>query len=361
MDKLLAFKKALEDAVAEARSALDAGDKDAIEKARAKVAEARETVDREVELREAEATANRAGALGKPKGDERQLSAMAELRAAMTEKRALTVNGTGAVSVVREMVAKLTILGKFRYFYGANASTVVPILAPGLAVPAGQSEGATGVASDATAVLGPKAIQPKAYVSVLPVSAEALLMSGANIESELPKIFGDAFGAAMAAGAISGNGSGNNMLGMFGAGAIAAGNQINCGAAGAPKLADILKLALQLQDFTDEGAIVINQAFINTMLAEASADLSWLKEEIGRSKSVLGIPLILTSRAPTTITASSLVAIGMPLSNYGVAIANEMEITPIKVKGDTNTYFQATMFFHGTTIVTTNGWALKTI
>jgi len=286
-----------------------------------------------------------------------------ELRSAMTEKRAITVNGTGAVNVVSEivkaMLAKTKLADKYRYFYGANASTVVPILNPGLALPAGQNEGLTGHASDATAVLSAQSILPKAYVSVLPVSAEALLMSGSNLESQLPGIFADAFRQALYAGSLTGIGSGNAMTGMFLDAALTV--NMPCAAAGTPKLFDLAKLALNVQDYMDDAYIVINPNLIAAMIAEATVESAPIKQELMTSRTVMGVPIHMTSVAPSTLTAGSVVAVAMSMSNYGVAIANELIIDPIKVKGDTNTYFQATMFLNGKVINPANGIQLVTV
>jgi hypothetical protein len=46
----------------------------------------------------------------------------------MTEKRAITLNGTGAIAQVKELQAKTPLLEKVRYFYGANAATNIPVL-----------------------------------------------------------------------------------------------------------------------------------------------------------------------------------------------------------------------------------------
>lgn len=284
------------------------------------------------------------------------------IRSALMEKRAITVNGTGAVNVVSDIVkamqAKTALTQKYRYFYGANASTVVPIFSPSLAVPAGQSEGATSIASDSTGVLGAATLLPKAYVSILPVSAEALILSGSNLEAELPNIFADAFARALHIGSLTGDGTGNNMLGMFTDSALSV--NLPCAAAGTPKLIDLATLALQLQDSLDDGVIVINHSLVAAMLAETTAESAPIKAELMATRTCMGVPVIMTSKAPSTVTAGSIVAVGMSMSNYGVAIANELVIDPIKVKGDTNTYFQASMFMNGKPIVAANGVQLVT-
>lgn len=300
----------------------------------------------------------------KPKVEvEGPVSEYRAIRDAMVEKRAITLNGAGAVKVVNDIILalgkKTGFIQKFSYFAGRDASTVIPVFSALPAAPTPQSEGATSIAVDSTAVLGATTIMPKAQVAILPVSAEALLLSGADVEGKLNAIFADAYARAIAAGSITGDGTGNNMLGMFVDAALS--NDIACAAIGAPKLADILKLALEVQDYADDAAILINQTFVSGFLTESTTDLVWLKEEIGRSKTVLGVPLIMTGWAPTATTAGSVVAVAGALSNYAVGMAQEFRITPIRVKGDTNTYFQAEAFFNGKPILAGNGWQLKTI
>ena len=289
--------------------------------------------------------------------------AFSEIRSAMTEKRAITVNGTGAVNVVSQIVKQMSqkkaLIGKYRYFYGPNASTVIPILSPGLATPAGQSEGATGLSSDSTAVLGASTILPKAYVSILPVSAEAMLLSGASIEAELPSIFADAFGTALFNGSLTGAGTGNTMTGMFVDAALT--NNVSCAASGAPKLIDLFNLAASVKDYADDAVIVIHHSFITSMMNETTSESTPIKNELLIKGTVYGVPVVTSGAAPSATTEGSVVAVAMPMSNYAVGMADELQIDPIKVKGDTNTYFQATSFFNGKPIVAKNGWQLVAI
>lgn len=387
MNRIEELKEKLRAAIAETRSAIDKGDKDATAKAQAKVDEATAALDAEEKLAGAEGRAapakpeERASAEAKAEIERRALeesqrkvpapaivpvSGMAEMRKLLaqvaTEKRALTVNGTGAVSVVSEIVRVITnktgLASKYRYFRGPNASTVIPILSPSVAQPVGHAEAATQT-DDATAVLATKSLLPKAYISVLGVSAEALLMSGADIEGQLPAVFAEAFQKALFAGSLTGGGTGSDMLGMFTAGAVT--GSVSCAATGTPKLLDIAKLALTVQDYMDDAVIVINPALIAAMLAETTAESAPIKQELMTSRSCMGVPVVMTGLAPSAITAASVVAIAMSMSNYGVAIANDLEIVPVRVKGDPSTYFQATMFFNGSTILPANGWKLVTV
>lgn len=284
------------------------------------------------------------------------------LNAMVKEKRAVTISGTGATlvisEIVREMVRNNDLLSRYRTFYGPNASTVIPVLSPLPAITGPLAEGGE-LSADTTAALAAKTLQPKAYASLLPVSAETLLMSGANIEAELPAVFSDVFRDAMLQGSMTGAGTSGAMLGMFASSAI--GNSVKCAASGAPKLVDLLNLALKIKDYTSQGIIVINGTFIAGMLAESASSMESVKNEILIRGSIMGIPIYISGHAPTTLTAGSIVAVAMDPRNYALGIANELTIKPVETTGDTYTYFKAIMFWNGTTIVPKSGWKLVTV
>ena len=286
-----------------------------------------------------------------------------EVKNAMVEKRAVTLGGTGKVNlvadIIKECVAKTPLLEKVRFFTGRDSETRIPVWSPSIAQPVAYAEGATGITSDTQAVLGVQSIQPYAYVSILPVSDATLLMSGANLEAELPQIFAQAFNKALHAGIVSDDGTGKNMTGLF----KATGTQtIECATSGSPKMADVVALALKLQDYYENGVIVMNPAIYSAITAVETGDaLSVYREELIRNKTVEGVRVILTSYAPTATTAGSVVAVGGDLSQYALAIAQEMQIEPMRKVGDLNTYFQCSAYFNGAPILPANFWALKAV
>jgi HK97 family phage major capsid protein len=287
----------------------------------------------------------------------------ADIQKALIEKRAITLNGTGAINQIKELAkelqAKTPVLNLVRYFYGPNASTNIPVLSPGLATPAAAAEGATSIAVDTTAVLGSKSITPHAFVSILPISLEALTMGTVNFDSELPAIFADAFAQGFHRGILTGTGTGLNFTGLFGS--IPAANQIACGAEGSPLIADLVRLALTIQDLTDSGVIVLSPSVYAGVLADPAEGVSKVyKEELIRSKTIENVKVILTSAAPSDL-AGSIVAVAGRLDDYGLGMASEIAIEPIKKVGDTNTYFQASVFANGIPIVVKNFYGLKTI
>jgi len=303
---------------------------------------------------------------GDEKSEKRELKdSLGEIRSALQEKRAITVNGTGAYNVVSQVVkeiqARKPLTNMVKTFYGPNASTNIPVFSPSLATPAYSAEGNDSVTPDSTATLSVKSLTPYSFVSVLPVSSNALAMSGADLEAELPSIFAEAFGRAMHNGILTGAGTSGNFTGLFLDSAIPAANDIDCNSSGTVEMADLVGLALKIQDYVDDGVIVMNPTIYSTVMGDTTAGTDVYKEELARGKTIEGVKVVLTSGAPSTTSAGDVVAVAGPMSSYGLAIANSLEITPIKMKGDTNTYFQAEMFLNGAPILGANFFALKAI
>ena len=288
-------------------------------------------------------------------------TSVADIQKAMIEKRAITLNGTGAINQIKELAKELSqkkeVLSLVKYFYGPNASTNIPVLSPTLATPATAAEGATTIASDTQALISNKSITPHAFVSILPISAEALTLGTVDFDKELPLIFADAFADGFAKQVINGDGTGLNFNGLF----TDVTNEIECAAAGNPKMADLVKLALTMKDYTDEAVIVMSPTIYSGILADTTAGVAELyKEELIRNKTIEGVKVILTGYAPSVLTTGSTVAIACRMSDYGLGLASEITIEPIKKVGDTNVYFQSIVFANGTRIVEKNFYALIT-
>jgi HK97 family phage major capsid protein len=286
----------------------------------------------------------------------------ADLIQAAAEKRAITLNGTGAIEQIKELAkllqAKTPVIEKVKTFYGPNASTNIPVLSPGLASPADVAEGATNIAADSTAALGVKTLTPKAFVSILPVSLEALSLGVVDMESELPEIFSEAFMRTFHTKIVRGPGGGD-FQGLFTG--VPADNLIDCAAAGYPKIDDLVLLALTIHDFADDACIVLHPSVYAGIISDDTNLNLPYREEMIRGKTIEGVPLILTSSAPSATAAGSVTAVAGRLSDYGFALAGELTIDPIKKVGDTNTYFQATMFANGAKIVDKNFYGLAAV
>jgi len=295
-----------------------------------------------------------------PQSENRSTS-IEDIRKAMIEKRGITLNGTGAINQIKELQHELQrnrhILSKVRYFFGPNASTNIPIWSPTLAVPSSYAEAEKNVAVDTQAALGNLSLTPYAYVSILPVSAETLTLGSVNLESELPKIFADAFADGFAKQVVTGNGTGRNFDGIFNN----IENYIECAKTGDPKIMDLAHLALTMKDYSDNAFIMMNQTAYTTILADDTPGVAELyKEELIRTKTIEGVFVLLTGYAPSDMSEGNTIAVAMRETDYAFALASEIRIEPLKRVGDTNTYFQAIVFGNGAKILNKNFIGLKT-
>lgn len=270
---------------------------------------------------------------------------------AAQERRSITIGSNGNINQVKKLVAAVGevdgILAKAEYFYGPNATTAIPVLDPIMTADFA-SEGATSIGSDSQAVFGTTEIQPKALVSVLPVSAEALAMGTVDLASELPAIFQKAFAKKMHDKMVTGNDTGKGFKGIFVD--VPAGNVTSLAASQTSiKIADLAALALSVSDADEPYEIVMNSATYAKILADSTSgeDVELYKEGLIRNKEIEGVKVTLDRHAPTATTAGSVLAVAAPISRYGIGIGGEITIDPIKKPGDTNTYFQAVMFCGG--------------
>lgn len=273
-----------------------------------------------------------------------------DLSTAMIEKRAITLNGTGAInqvaSIVEEIQAKTPLLNAVQYFYGPNASSQIPLMSPGLALPVVAAEGYTSGSTDTTAVLTTTAILPVPYISTLPVSFDALNFYSANLESKLSSMFAGVYATAMHKVIVDA---------LFHTTGVASGNKIHLTASGLPTINALAELTYTLGDYTDTGLMVMNSAALRHALDSAS-DVSGriYAEEIQRSKTLNGVKIITTSFAPTAVTDGVLVVVAGDMANFGLGVAADLMITPKTKVGDNNTYYDACMYFAGKVIQNKN-------
>ena len=314
----------------------------------------------QAEQRDIDRRAAKQAAPGPDAKDAKKYRAIVE---AMLEKRDITVNGTEALDIVQDLMKELQpktpILQGIRYYY-TKGDTKIPVLSPTIAAPVSYAEGTKSVPADLQAQLTPVILDPKAYISELAVTYETLKKSAVNIDSELSKIFADAFWQGLHTQVLTGSGAGNNMQGIFTAAASAVGgNKITCGTAGTVTIADLVGLATAVQDRTDAAVIILSPAIYSKVMADATVGVADLyKEALIRDKRVEGVPVLLTSGAPKATTGGAVVAAAMRLEDYAIGIADELTITPIRQPHDPATYYQAIMLADGKIPVAKNLWAL---
>ena len=299
----------------------------------------------------------------------RALATRDSLLKAAAEMRALQIGstGAGAINQVRELFKEIAenddILSLASYYYGPNASTNIPVLAP-MTEPEGYSEGTDSVAPDTAASVYITEIQPYAYAAVLPVSAEMIQMGAVDIEAELPTIFSKAFAQTMHRGMLSGAGTSADKLmrGIYTSAKEATGNRIEGGTSGKLTVTDLAELALTVASKDASFRIIMNPSVYQGVLSSTSndsEDIKIYKEGLIRDKSIEGVPIILDPYAPKEIEEESkIIAVAAPLSRYAIGVAGELRIEPIRTPRDTQTYFQAIMFFSGKQISDTDVYSV---
>lgn len=258
----------------------------------------------------------------------------------ITEKRAVTVNGGGASAYVRDVVMagieKASWLSKLDYMIAANATTTIPILSPIPAKATYYSEGSSSVTGDSTAVYAGKSLTPRSYISLLQVSKAAMTMTelGRQIDRAYQKVMLNTIHAEV----VTGSGI-NSFVGLD----VTTNKTV--ATSGSVGLTALIDLAIKAQSKLVNPMILINPTSFSTILAASST--SPIMASIFQTMRVYDVPLYVTSNLEDGGTASEVWAVAFDPDNYAVAIAAELSIDTINVKGDANTYFQAYMFADG--------------
>jgi len=318
------------------------------------------TQKREIEQRIAAASAPKTTIAG---GGEERAVDFAAVRTAMIEKRSIVLNDTGKHSQINQLLMDMQrrtdVLRDITYYMGPNALTSVPLLSPTIAVPDPHAEGATNVPVDTQAMMANRVLRPRAFISILPVSAETLAMGSIDFERELPRIFGKAFAQGFAQQVLTGDGLGNNFLGIF----PGAGRFVNCQMAGVPRVMDIVGLAMEIRDFSVDKAVIImsNQTYTGIQGDATAGVAEKYKEILIREKRIENVPVLVTGFAPSSVVSGSTVAMACDLGDYGMAMAGEIKIDPIQQVGTLKTFFQASIFANGAPMVPQNFIGLRTI
>lgn len=292
--------------------------------------------------------------------------AWSEIAKAMIENRSITItstlnnepaNGVGAINQVADLwdliKQKEPLLDRISYFNGPNFETQIPVLEARPAVPTAYAETASKASAiDSTAAIKVKKINPETYFTVLPITYEAARQSFVGLESRIPGLLAEAFRTAMCKLVFDG---------IFDDDNVASANQIETGSASAVSFKDLDDLALAVLD-TDiaEPVIVMNPGIYSALAAADAQGYNFLKEELVRNKTLEGVKVILTGKAPKfgSATAGDVVVWAGDLKNYAMGVADQVTVEPLKKVGDSNIYYQAIAAFNGTVVQPKNVFGL---
>jgi HK97 family phage major capsid protein len=346
------LSRALEDSKKALGEESKAAIRSALEDATKALKEAGEALKRDLERERAQSPGRQDG------GD--TVPAVRALKEAMAqsakENRAVTIGQTGQIQIVPTLVTDAIknfsrVTKGFSYFFGPNADTIIPLI--GVPEESTVDENGT-IIDDEDTDMTVTEVKPVAHVVQLPISAEALLMSGANIESQLPSLFTKAFGRGMASGSMQGLGTGKQMSGMFLPGALT--HTKTCAAVGAPTWFDLIDLVLAAKDYWDDAVLYLNPTFISQLIAVDDKDP--LVTSFLLTGKILDMETVTSGYAPEDTASGKVVAVAQPAGNFGVGVAQQMMVQPITPLNSTKQYFRATMFYNGKVISKANGFQL---
>nr|DAI32683.1 MAG TPA: major capsid protein [Caudoviricetes sp.] len=268
-----------------------------------------------------------------------------DIQSAMKENRTVKVNGTGTVSVANELIYALEdkddLLSKFSIHAGASASNVIPVWNNSIGEFAPVEEDGTFVsAGDGLASI---TVEPKAFAKSIKVSDETLKLSAVEFESALNKILMDSTRRTILKGIF--NGVADRFV------AIDTGaTEVNVAKIDP---AAIQKLALTVLSKTDSAVILINpMTYAGIVDSNTKKDEILLKQLI-ENKNIEGVDVLLSSAVPADKVIAG------DLGNYGIGIANEMEITPKTAVGSLAHTYDASIYVAGKPIIAKDFFVLK--
>lgn len=302
-----------------------------IEKANEKLAEVR-SAKKELEAQKALAEA--------PVKEDRAATKekfYSDIQNAMKENRTVTVGSTGTVNVAHELVYQLEdkddLLNRFSIHTGASASNVIPVWNNSVGEFAVVAE--DGTFESEGSALASVDVQPKAFAKSIKVSDETLKLSAVEFESALNKILTESVRRTILKGIF------NGVEGRFDA--------IDANAtkvtATALNPSALQKLALTILSKTDRGTIVINPLTYASITDAGTKKDEILMKQIVEGKNVEGVPLVLSAFVPEGKV------IGGDLGNYGIGVANELEITPKATVGSLAHTYDASVYVAGKAII----------
>lgn len=268
-----------------------------------------------------------------------------KIQKALQENRAVKLNGTGTVNVLSTLAFaledKTDLLSRFSIQSGASSSTVIPVWNTSAGEFSTVDE--NGDFDESAGDLASVNLMPRAFAKSLKVSDETLKLSVVDFESAIQKILSESVRRTLLKAIFEG------VEGRF--------ESIYEGATDveAEKLdpAALQTLALTLLSKTDNGVILMNPLTYAEITDAGTKKDEILLKQIVESKNIEGVEIILSPFVPKAKTLAG------ELSNYGIGVANELEITPKQKVGSLSHNFDASIYAAGKAINAKDFFVLK--
>lgn len=321
----------------------------------------------------------------KMQNTENRNKAWQDLANAMIEQRALSITDqvssavygtdsgtdTGRIAQIAQLwdliKEKEPLLDRVSYFNGPNFETQIPCLEAKPAEPTEVGEGWNANDPDAfkKANVAVKKINPITHVGILPITWECARQSFVGLEERIPGLLAESFRTAMCNQLFSIIFNKDNIYGGSAAASYADTHKIETNSASAVTLADLDKLALLVLD-TDiaEPVIVMNPDIYSKLATTNEVGYDFIREELVRNKTVEGIKVVLSGKAPKFYGSAAQVSTGDvavfagDLKNVAFGVADQVTVEPMRRLGDSNIYYQAIGAWNAIMVQPKNVYAL---
>lgn len=278
----------------------------------------------------------------------------------LLQKRAVTLSSTGSVNTDSQLVKLVKnqrkVLGRCKFYYGRDMSTVIPVMAAAPSDPAVQTEGSTGITFTQGMALTAKTLTPQNDFALLPVTDYALKFSKVS-EADLLAVFAEGFGDKWD-GLISGATNGGVCEGLFQGGAVASANRTKTSATGFATLQEMYAFAGKVKKKNGNFAIYTTTEQVSALMAEATNDYSFIKKEIAEKGTIRGIEIVETVFTGTGSTGEFLAVASDLGRNYAIGLAQDVEIKGFEAADSNVVTYKGTAYIKGDIISDKNNFAL---
>lgn len=261
----------------------------------------------------------------------------ADIQKSMKEKRTVSLNSTGTVNVASELVFALEdkddLLNKFSIHTGASASNVIPVWNTSVGEFAAVAE--DGTFSSEGDGLASIDVQPRAFAKSIKVSDETLKLSAVDFEAALTKILSGSVRRTILKGIFEG--VKDRFTAITEDATEVKATALNCTA--------LQKFALTMSSKTDRATICMNPSDYASIVDASTKKDEVLIKQIIEGRNIEGVPIVLSAFVPEGTI------VGGDLGNYGIGVANQLEITPKSTVGSLAHTYDASVYVAGKPIV----------
>lgn len=280
--------------------------------------------------------------------EKRSATVWADAQKAMKEGRAVTVNGTGDVSVAHNLIYalqdKTDLLKEFSFTAGGAASQIIPVWASTLAEFEPVAEGGTFASNDGS--MTTVNLMPYAFANSLKVTDETLKLSAVNFEAQISKIITDSLSRTILKQIFNGTGA-NGQFKAITDGAT----EVNTATWNASALQKFVLGSVLTK--TDNARIYMNPS-VYADLADGTGNKDKILQEQIAKREIEGVKIVLSNFVPATVKA-----IAADPANYGIGIADELKIVEKPIANSLVHQYDCSAYLCGAPIVPQDVFVLK--